>query len=556
MEILQIKNLRFGYPDGAAVLDGIDLSVHEGAFVVLAGPSGCGKTTLLRLIKPELAPNGKQAGEIRAFERDTPPTASEIGMVMQDPETGIVTDMVWHELVFGLENMGLSQGEIRVRAGEVSNYFGIQELFHRDTPTLSGGQKQLLSLAAAVAMRPRLLLLDEPTSRLDPLAAASFLQSLRKLNQETGMTIIIAEHRLDDVFPMADRAVFLDGGKVVYDGKPDMAYGKDLGRMERALPTPMRIFSALDGAGTSPLTIAEGRAFLRDAAAGCSARITRKAPETDGETALEVKKVWFRYERELPDVLRGANMQVKKGEIYAVLGANGSGKTTLLSVLAGLQKPYRGKVLVAGEPIGDIGKKELYRSRLSLLPQNPENVFVKETLRLDFEHLLTKTKSGGKGDIEEMAEKMGISHLLDRHPSDLSGGEKQKTALAKFLLRKPDILLLDEPTKGLDAFVKEELAECFRTLRDQGKTLVIVTHDVDFAADVADTCGLFFDGDLISQEAAGDFFAASAYYTTAARRMSAGIFENAVTEKEVITLCKSGQKGGSATASSQSAFRD
>lgn len=545
MELLQIENLSFRYPGAETpAVDAVSFSVHSGEFVVVCGESGCGKTTLLRLLKPELAPAGELTGTITyaAGER----TPAEIGYVLQNPDSQIVTDKVWHELAFGLENLGVPSEVIRRRVGEMASYFGIQDWFRQKTDELSGGQKQLLNLAAVMVMQPKVLILDEPTSQLDPIAAADFIATLQKLNRELGLTILLVEHRLEEVFPIADRVLLMDHGRVLlYDAPENIGGALPAGHpMQAALPSAVRVFRALHTADRCPLTVREGRDFL-ERHFGARRGTLPEAEYRHGETvALELKNVWFRYEKDLPDILRGTALRIYEGEIYAVLGGNGTGKTTMLNVIAGLCRAYRGRVTIGGKPIREYRGNALYRGVLALLPQNPQTVFVRDTVRADFAEILEAhgvPKSGREEKIRRMAEKLSIGHLLDRNPFDLSGGEGQKCALAKVLLTAPRILLLDEPTKGIDAGGKSVLREILNTLKAERITVLMVTHDVEFAAETADRCALFFDGEILSADTPPRFFGGNTFYTTAANRMARTLCPNAVTCGQVVRFCTGGE---------------
>ena len=552
MEILHIENLSFKYPktENNAV-DSVSLNVGSGDFIVICGESGCGKTTLLKLLKKELSPAGEKSGYIfyKGIEQeklDDKTSSSEIGYVLQNPDNQIVTDKVWHELAFGLENMGVSTEVIRRRVGEMASYFGISEWFRKKTDELSGGQKQLLNLASVMVMQPKILILDEPTSQLDPIAASDFIATLQKLNREFGLTILLAEHRLEDVFPIADKVLLMDKGKaLLYDSPKNI--GKRLSKIQYdhpmllGLPSAVRIFEALNIVDECPLTVKEGKDFLERHFDAPQETELGNEYNHSGDTAIELKKVWFRYERDLPDILRGTSLQVWRGEFYCILGGNGTGKTTALNVISGLNKAYRGKVLIGDKPLRDYKGNSLYRGNLALLPQNPQTVFIKDNVREDLLEILEaleipKTKRAEM--TEKTAAKIGITHLLDKHPYDLSGGEQQKCALAKILLLEPRILLLDEPTKGLDAYSKHVRKGILQELKSDGMTILAVTHDVEFAAENADRCALFFDGEILSADVPEKFFAENNFYTTAANRMSRRLFPNAVTCEQVVQLCK------------------
>ena len=545
MAHFQIKDLSFSYPTtkGKKSLDGVNLSIEKGEYIVLCGKSGSGKTTLLRQLKSVLTPHGKKTGEIlfngtpieKVSQRDQ---SAKIGYVMQNPDDQIVTDKVWHELAFGLESLGCDQKTMRARVAEMACYFGIQDWFHREVANLSGGQKQLLNLASIMAMQPEVLILDEPTSQLDPIAASDFLNTVRKINLELGTTVIITEHRLEDIFPYADRAIVMDGGKVIADDTP-RNIGKLLYQQKNdmftAMPTPVRVFYGADGEGDCPLTVRDGRNWL-------SREYTSPQyngmpiPQLDDEVenaALTLKELWFRYEKDSPDVLRGVSAEVPVGCLYAIVGGNGAGKSTTLKAVCGICRPYRGKVKVFGKPVEKYKSSELFGGCLAMLPQDPKSLFVMKTVRED---LAEMTKDTAK--IAQVAAICEIEALLDSHPYDLSGGEQQRSALAKVLLTEPKLLLLDEPTKGIDSFFKEKLADILCKLKEDGITIVMVSHDVEFCAKYADQVSMFFDGQILTTDTPRRFFGANSFYTTAANRMSRHVFRNAVTAEDVIDLCR------------------
>lgn len=548
MELLKVENLSFTYPGaGKKALEGVSFTLERGSFNLLCGRSGCGKSTLLRLLKRELAPYGERSGEIRykgapleALEPRV--SAGEIGFVTQNPEEQIVTDKVWHELAFGLENLGLPQADIRRRVGEMASYFGIQDWYHRDTDGLSGGQKQLLNLAAVMVLQPRLLLLDEPTGQLDPIAAADFMATLQKLNRELGLTILLAEHRLEEVFPIAHRVIAMEEGAILSDAPPRETAAALRGQpLAQGLPSACRIWSGLGAAEPCPMTVGEGREFLEAGYGSRRGARVRPPAAAPGEPVLEAEHIWFRYAREAPDVLRDLSLSLRRGEIFSILGGNGTGKTTTLGVLSGLDRPYRGQVLLEGKKLRDWRGPSLYRGKLALLPQNPKTLFLRPTLREDLEEQLRAMeipREAWPRKVAELADRLGLEDFLARHPYDLSGGEQQKCALGRLLLTEPQVLLLDEPTKGLDADFKNRFAGLLGDLRDRGKAILLVTHDVEFAAQVSDRCGLFFDGQLISQGPPQEFFSANNFYTTAASRISRTLFPNAVLCREVVALCQ------------------
>jgi len=539
MESYKIENLTFKYPASEKkALDGISLDIKKGEFITICGKSGCGKTTLLRLLKPTLSPTGERGGRV-FFENKILESLSEreqcekIGFVMQNPDNQIVTDKVWHELAFGLESLGLKNSEIRARVAEMASFFGIEEWFHKKVTELSGGQKQLLNLASVMVMQPSVLILDEPTSQLDPIASQEFLEAVAKINRELGVTVILCEHRLEDALPLSDRVLVMDNGKAVLCTSPkEAAYilKSQNNPMLAAMPTAMRVFAEVDNRKISPVTIREGRAWLSDYFKDkLPLKIVKENYHSEEECAVELADVHFRYEKESPDILRGLSLKINRGEFYAILGGNGSGKTTMLSLISGNNKPYRGKV--------NIGGKDL---RISALPQNPQALFVEKTVEKDMWEMLSDVKLPRDEKQKLIYDTMELCELTDlskRHPYDLSGGEMQRAALCKVLLHSPDILLLDEPTKGLDAHFKKKLASILISLKKSGVTVVMVSHDVEFCCEYTDKCAMFFDGIIVSEDIPHRFFSGKSFYTTAANRMSRGIIENAVLTKDIIHAC-------------------
>ena len=549
MGLFEIDNLTFAY-NGAEqnAVSGVSLCVNKGDFVLVCGKSGCGKTTLLRLLKPALAPVGKRTGSVTfcgtdIAKLDDRTAASAIGFVMQNPDDQIVTDKVWHELAFGLESLGESSDVIRRRVAEICGFLGLTDIYGKRTCELSGGEKQLLNLASVLVTNPDVVLLDEPTAQLDPIAASSFLQALKKLNEELGLTVVLVDHRLEESFAMANKVVIMDEGKVVFASSPENIgelYNNDklVCDIFEGLPAAVRLFKATNGVGKCPLTVRDGKRYV-EANFGKNMNDRYAVQGCKGDVAIEVANGYFRYERDGTDVLDNLSLQVYANEILCIFGANGAGKTTLLRILAGTKRLYKGKYRLWGKKIKEYGNN-LYRDNLTAMPQNPQNLFVKNTVRADLAELAALVGYGKTEQAQAVADVMaqtGVTDLAERHPYDLSGGEKQKVALAKVLLTRPKIVLLDEPTKGLDAYSKRQFAEVLAKLKADGKTVVVVTHDVEFAAVVADRCAMFFDGKIVSVADKYAFFAENRYYTTAFARITRENFADAVTFERAVELC-------------------
>lgn len=614
---VNIVDLEFSYPNASIPsVNGISLRLEKGSFTCICGPSGCGKTTLLRNLKPSITPHGMRRGEIKilgksveSFEGRAGEEAQTIGYVLQNPENQIVTDKVWHELAFGLENLGLPTETIRLRIAEIASFFGIQSWFDKDVSELSGGQKQLLNLAAVMVMQPEILILDEPTSQLDPIAAVDFLDAVKKINNDIGTTVIITEHRLDNVVSMSDRLIVMDSGKILVNDEPYNAVFRlaEINHpMFLAMPNPAQAYrSALaflkgdksligdanflnrengtesqirdvnhlkhmekpespigdvnyvnhaNRAESSigdveysaqvkkdespigdvpdiqkyrmPLNVREGRQWLDCVMNGIPVRYARMEKEKAYDTSkikLSTTDLWFRYEKNGRDIIKGLTLKVYDGEILAIIGGNGTGKTTLLSVLAGMRRAYRGKYKING-------------NRTALLPQNPQSLFVCDTVKEELLEAFEGTsieKSEQNIRIQEIAEFLEINTLMDKHPYDISGGEQQRVALGKVLLLEPDLLLMDEPTKGLDNLLKMKFGELLKRLASNGRTLIFVSHDIEFCSRFANRCIMFFDGGISGEGTPRKLFSGNNFYTTAANRMARSYFVDGILPEDI-----------------------
>lgn len=561
MEILRVDGLKFSYPNQLKkALNNINFSIDEGDFVLICGESGCGKSTLLRHLKPELSPHGQVSGDIYYYSQkindySSKQLASEIGYVLQNPDSQIVTDKVWHELAFGLENMGLDTQSIRLRVAEMASFFGIQGWFRKNVNDLSGGQKQLLNLASIMAMQPKILILDEPTSQLDPIAAKDFIDTLVRINKELSTTIIMTEHNLEDIYSVCDKVIVMEDGKVICNDTnykvADILSGDKNHKMFKSLPTPSKIYNQLngylEGASKSPLTVKDCRQWLNDSMDEVT--ITKlddteteiNIGEKDREIAIELKDVYFQYNKISEPTIRDLSFKVYKGEIYSILGGNGTGKSTTLSLVARQRKPQRGKIFINNIEMKKYNNKSLYENNLALLPQNPQSLFVFETVREDLEEVLilqNKDREYIDKEVKRVSKLLDIEHLLEHHPYDLSGGELQRAGMAKVMLLNPKIILLDEPTKGLDAYCKEEIGKMLMKLRDMGVTIVVVSHDIEFSARYSDRCAMFFDGSIVSEGTPKEFFLGNNFYTTVSNRIARNIFEDTLIYEDVVSLCK------------------
>lgn len=543
MEILSCENVAFKYNESTdyAISD-CTFSVKKGEKIMLCGASGSGKSTLLRLLKRELSPRGELSGDITLMGKDRSElsdreSAEKIGFVMQDPDSQTVCDKVSAELAFGIESFGVKSGEIQSRVGEMAAFFGIEPLYDRDISTLSGGQKQLVALCSVMVTDPDILLLDEPTAQLDPVAARELLGILDRLNKEMGVTIIIAEHDPEELFDSCDKILYLAKGKTEFFGTPALTAKYFVeNALEGFLPETAKAFAGL--CDDLPLNVRQGRAKLEKLGVTDIPKQAVTDTERAEPYALQCKNLWQRYEKNSPDILKGCDLGIRKGECYGLLGSNGGGKSTLLRVICGLCKPYMGAVSLFGKKQKAYKNGSLFREMLAFLPQEPVTMFVKESVRDDL------LQSGDKAAVDNVAQRMGIEHLLDRHPWDLSGGEIQKCAFAKILLADPKIIVLDECTKGMDSFAKKALGDTLLSLKAEERTILLVTHDLEFAAQYCDRCGLLFDGKIAAEDNAVEFFSHNRFYTTAAARLTRGFFSGAVTStavRERLAMAKRGQ---------------
>ena len=556
MEILNVENLIFKYPKcNDPVIRNVSFSVNEGEFIVLCGATGSGKSTLLKMLKPEIVPLGERKGIVRLFSEEIEYDIDKkinrtinIGYVGQNPKHQAVTDKVWHELAFGLENLNLPMDEMAARVAEMASYFGIEDWYEKQVNELSGGQLQLLNLASVMVMNPKILILDEPSAQLDPISASEFFTTLKKLNSDFSLTIIIAEHRLEELIPECDRLMVLKNGELSLDGSPKEVL-KSISEDDEifeALPAAYRVFNGLndkldlaENDLSVPLSIRDGRNLLfktinkqysqvkenRKNKDNQDKKVNLDKENSDKLPALEFKDVSLRYSKVDNDALRDLSFTVNTGEIFCMLGGNGSGKTTALNAAAGLLKPYEGTIKVFGKKLKEYKNQSLYNKCLSMLPQDVQTLFLHNTVREELE----KRKAIDK--LQNFP--FDLSNMMDKHPYDLSGGEQQLLALAIVLATEPKIMLLDEPTKGLDAYRKKNLIKILKHLKSLGITIVIVTHDVEFAAECADRCAMLFRGSLTAKGDTVEFLSKNNFYTTAVSRMSKGIIDRVVTVGEI-----------------------
>ena len=561
--MIEVNNLIKKFGDFRA-LDGVNMHVASGNIYGLVGPNGAGKSTLIRHLTGVYR---QDAGEIfidGAPVYENKQVKAQMAYIPDEPFYFLQADT--------LEMMRYFRG--MYESFDEKMFYRLQEFFpgidmKRNIRRLSRGMQKQVAFWLALCCRPKLLILDEPTSQLDPIAASDFLETVRKINRDIGTTVILTEHRLQDVIPWADKVYVLDQGGLLTQGTPgeigEFLKEKHHG-MFLSMPVPMQIYAEVESDLPCPLTVRDGRNWItqvmQKAQSGrpeksntklqkTSNGLRNKLPhrsETSVPPAIQVKDVWFRYEKEGRDVVQDLNLEVEQGEFYALVGGNGTGKSTTLSLISRVRAPYRGKILLNGIDIRRYTDIQLYRGYLGVLPQNPQSMFIRKTVREDLYSIIGGAKEKKSPEytasmkkaeaIEGIVSLTRLEGLLDRHPYDLSGGEQQRLALAKVLLLQPRLLLMDEPTKGLDAEYKQELGEILKKLQEHGITIFMISHDVEFVAEYADRVGLFFQGNVVTSKPAAEFFAGNSFYTTAANRMARHYFPDAVTGKEVAACLK------------------
>lgn len=548
IELVEIEDLSYWYPGSESpAIEGITLRIGRGEFILLAGASGSGKSTLCRSMNG-LVPHfygGTVSGTVKIEGVDTRTVevrdlARDVGMVFQDPENQIITDNPVSEIAFGLENMGIERPQMLKRVEEVLASLRLSELRDKTVRELSGGQKQKVALASVLAMHPRVILLDEPTSQLDPISAEEFLSTLKALNDELGLVVVLAEHRVERCFHFADRVIVLESGRLAFDGGPRQMANWSRGRKWVPLPPITRIF--LNGQeGDPPLTVKEGRIKIAGLVDGTSSDLpaTDPRPGTGLESppAIETSSLWHIY-GDGTEALRGVDLSIRQGEFVAVIGENGSGKTTLVRHFNGLLRPTRGKVMLEGTVIKDVEVARLART-CGMLGQDPNLQLVSDTARGELEASL-KAMSVPKDVwammIEEALGSLDLASLRDADPHDLSCGERELVALASVLVYQPKVLVLDEPTRGVDQGTKDRLAGYLKRYNEEGNTVILVTHDLEFAAECCHRVLLMGSGRLLADGDKHSVLADSLFFTTQYNKCFRDVADRVVTREEAVSV--------------------
>ncbi len=544
MQNIKIKNLNYTYPEKETpALRNINIEIKQGEFVLLVGGSGSGKSTLLRSIAG-LVPSfygGTYSGEIYIGEQeirqiDRQDLVQKVGMVFQDPESQLVMTNVEEEIVFGLENLGLENKVMKRRVMEVTNALSLTQYINRFIPELSGGQKQKTILASILAMQPEIILLDEPTSQLDPIAGEEILTMLRRLNEENGITIVLIEQRLERCFHLADRVIVMENGEIKIAHNSVEAIAKWAVKNNKPFIPPLAKIFSLANYDDIPVTVKQGREILMSDKnkLSCTNQLTDQPPQeneiTQKDEIIKLEKLWFTYPNGT-EVLKDINIALQPGQINIIMGANGSGKTTLLKQINGLLKPSRGKVIIDGQNIKNKTIEEL-ASTIGYLSQNPNDYLFLPSVEEEIAFTMKNLNIKEEKKLEEILEKLNIQELRKKNPRDLSTGERQRIAIATILVSNLKILMLDEPTRGLDYELKESLGTLLTKIKQEGTTILIVTHDVEFAAENADNIILLDKGTIIGHGNKYEMLTNSTFYSPQVSKLFHNISENIVTIKQ------------------------
>lgn len=524
MALAALDNYTMKYSLGAEpALRGINMDIREGELLVVCGPSGCGKTTLLLCLKEEISPPGQITGSLSVSI-----PSGDIAIVFQNPEIQLVTSSVINDLTFHMENIGMDNTAMKRRMAETIGFFGIEGLLHKSPQQLSGGQKQLIALCSAMMTQPRLLLMDEPVSQLDPIAAKELMENVQRINEELGVTVVMTEHRLDDVVTIAHRIAMLDGGCLRYIGTPQQVAREVWKSGDRnaccfipSIPKAALTISGGEGTAFTPRQFQQ--AFLKEGEIqdDKAEKDIEKNSFVNNSKIVEAKSVLYKYPSGSDYVLKNLDMALYEREFVCLMGGNGSGKSTLLKAIAGIIRPYMGSLRISCR-------------KLAYMPQNLYAFFLSDTVGEELKRARLEAPED-EAYYNRLVEALKLRPVFERHPYDISGGEQQKTVLAAILLGKPDLILLDEPTKGLDPASKIVAAEL---LKESGAAILAATHDLEFAAGCAQRCMMLFDGDIAFHKPPREFFSGNRYYTTSIVKAAGRLHKNAVSYEDVIKIWK------------------
>lgn len=513
MAYIDIKGLSYSYPDERdRALKDVSLEIEKGEIFLLMGDSGSGKSTLLKCISGAIPYfyGGTLWGKIeiqgKAVENMThQERAGTIGMIFQDPERQLLMNKVHREIAFGLENIGVEEKNIKRRVWEALQFSNIQDIALQDINTLSGGQKQRVAITSAVAGLPQCILLDEPTSQLDPSSAEEVVELIKKINDELGITIVVVEQRVDRWFQICDRIGIMKDGMLSFVGTREELYLSDDEYLRGFLPTRLKLSKAL-GIEKMPLTIRETRRAL----GRFEFRLKEDKHKGSSKCILSIKNLYCGYGNE--EILRGINLLVNEGDFIGIFGPNGAGKSTLLKSIMGLLK-YSGSIRIMDKEVKNLGVRDIALIS-GYVSQNPNDYISKDTVYDELKFTLDNYGIKDDGVIDITLKDLNIYELRHKNPRDISGGERQRVAIASILVLKPKLLLLDEPTRGLDFEAKRKLGRVLKSLNKNGTTIILITHDVDFASEFCDRFGIIFNGEIVSIGTREEVLSESIYYTT------------------------------------------
>jgi len=555
--LIRIRDLTFHYGDASKpALQDVNLEVEDGEFVLVTGPSGCGKSSLCRCLNG-LIPHfygGKIAGGLEVqgldvMKHTTKELATRVGMVFQDPENQLVAMDVEREIAFGLENLAFPKGVMAKRVEESLDTLGISGLRYRQVHELSGGEKQKVIIASVLALHPDILVLDEPTSELDPKSAEEVLSVVQRLNDELGITVILVEHRLDRVVHLVDRMIVLDEGRMVADGNPRAVLSNcDIASLGAGVPPIVRIVQRLRGNGVNvdgiPLTVKEGRSMLKEVFREAGGRELSQVESAHGKPVIEIDKLWHTYP-EGPTALKNVSLRICQGEFVAIMGRNASGKTTLVKHINGLLKPTKGKVRVTGIDTQRATIAELAR-KVGFIFQNPNDHIFADTVEEEIVFILKNLGFDGAEiavRVDETLEMFGLKEYRKQYPRSLSGGERQRVAVASVLVARPEVLILDEPTRGMEYRLKSELMRFLSGYIEKGNTVVLVTHDVETVAEYADRVILLSEGRVVVDGNKRDVLSRALFFSPQINRLVQaferyGVPNNILTVDEALDILK------------------
>lgn len=539
MGYLTVKNFTYTYPEqDKPALSDISFSLEQGETLLLLGKSGSGKSTLGKAVTGTVPYfyGGTASGQVsirgtdlREMEHNQ--RSRTVSMVFQYPEKQLILNKVHREVAFGLENIGVPEQTIRRRVFEAMQFTGITPLAEREISTLSGGQIQKVAIASALAFFPECIVLDEPISQLDPLAAEEILNLVQKINEELNITVVLIEQRTGKCFNIADKVAFIEEGKLTFFGETQEFFARQDSAFEPFLPEQVRLFRAL-GSSETPLNTKQARRLLAQFPAPAVSPKEKTAGKSTqpAAPAIVFQNVSTGYGK--ANVLERFSAVIGKGESVALLGANGAGKTTLLKTLVGL-RPFKGNLLLNGTGCDKMKQREIART-IGYVSQNPDDYLTQETVR---DELLFTARHLGITDfttVVDLMDELSLTPYAEQNPRDLSGGQKQRVAIASALVASPEMLVLDEPTRGIDPSLKQSLAELLKKLNRKGVTILLVTHDVEFACVVSNRFWILYKGQLLADGPKEEVFTESLFYTTAIHKLCAVQNPELFTLKEAI----------------------